>query len=312
MSIVRMLTRLCSVAALRGHTWADDRVFDSDNTPLSQALGLNDAAKPYIVVYTDTDSRTGLEGTDIYTPRSRELALILEIGVASKIEGAEGTETLKIPLTDEGMEIALDMVEDQAIAALFGDPQSDWAELLKDFVLRVDRITGQRGASADRDHRWAARQLAFVCDVVSDLPPGHEIPDNHPIEKFIFVAAAHPEAQMEHAGSICEALMGRTAAPKWEQVQATLGVRRLGLRAIGIAPLSSDMQLAATDHGDDLTDSQGEAPILRKISAEGTDMDEDAILGIVSERSVETNVAKAKVKEPKDKVVADGEVADGG
>ena len=44
MSIVRMLTRLCSVAALRGHTWADDRVFDSDNTPLSQALGLNDAA----------------------------------------------------------------------------------------------------------------------------------------------------------------------------------------------------------------------------------------------------------------------------
>ena len=95
-------------------------------------------------------------------------------------------------------------------------------------------------------------------------------------------------------------------------MQATLGVRRLGLRAIGIAPLSSDMQLAATDHGDDLTDSQGEAPILRKISAEGTDMDEDAILGIVSERSVETNVAKAKVKEPKDKVVADGEVADGG
>ena len=305
MSIVRMLTRLCTVAALRGHTWADDRVFDSDNTPLSQALGLNDAAKPYIVVFTDTDSRTQIEGTDLFMGQ-RELALVLEIGVASKIEGETGGEVLKIPLTDEGMEIALDMVEDQAIAALFGDPQSDWAELLKGFVLRVHRIAGQRGASADRDHRWAARQLAIVCDVVSDLPPGIEVPDDHPIEQFIAVAAAHPEANMQHAGEICEALLGRTAEPKWEQIQAWLGVRRLGLRAIGLAPLSDDLQAMATSHGDDLTDSQGEAPVLTEIRAQGMDMDEDAKHGKIKGVAIHTDIGKIKAKEPKDEVAIDG------
>jgi hypothetical protein len=309
MSVVRMLTRLCSVAALRGHTWAGDRVFDSDNTPLQQALKLNDAAKPYIVVYTDSDNRPAPVAHDVYVSR-RELAIVLEIGVASKVTGDTGTERLNIPLTDEGMEIALDMVEEQAIAALFGDPQSDWTELLKHFVLTVDRVSGQRGASADRDHRWAARQLSFVCDIVSDLPIGVPIPFDHPIRRFVDVAKAHPEAQMEHAAEICRALASRGAAPEWEQVQALLGVRRYGLRAIGLAPLAAELTSIAPMYGDDLTDGEGEAPILRKIAVESTDMGgdkEDAILGIVRERSVETNVAAAKLKEEKDKVAVDGE-----
>jgi len=161
MSVIRMLTRLTAVAALRGQTWADKRVFDSDNTPLSQALMLNEAAKPYIVVYTDADNRSEQNGTDIYGMR-RELALVLEIGVASKVEGVTGDAQIKIPLTDEGMELALDMVETQALAALWGDPQNEWAELLKGFVLRIERLTGQRGASSDRDRRWAARQVSIV------------------------------------------------------------------------------------------------------------------------------------------------------
>ena len=309
MSIIRMLTRLTSVAALRGHTWAADRVFDSDNTPLAQALTLNEAAKPYIVVFTDLDNRPGVEGTDLYIGR-RELNLVLEIGVASKIEGETGDAMLKIPLTDEGMEIALDMVEDQAIGALFGDPQSDWAELLKHFVIRVDRMSGQRGASADRDHRWAARQLSIICDVVSDLPPGVPVPEEHPIQMFAEIAQAHPEANMKEVGKICEALVTRGAAPEWEQVQALLGVRRLGLRAIGLAPLSSDMAMA-TLHGDDLTDSKGEAPILRKVSAEAMDMDDLPLKGLVNEHSVETNVVTAKPTEKKDKVTIDGEGTEG-
>ena len=90
-----MLTRMSAVAALRGSTWADDRVFDSDNTPLSQALTLNAAAKPYIVVYTDSDSRVDQNGTDVYG-MTRELNLVLEIGVASKVEvGAPGIHPVR-------------------------------------------------------------------------------------------------------------------------------------------------------------------------------------------------------------------------
>jgi hypothetical protein len=307
MSVIRMLTRLCAVAALRGTTWADDRVFDSDNTPLSQSLMLNEAAKPYIVVYTDADNRTDQNGTDVYG-RKRELALVLEIGVASKVQGETGGVQLSTPLTDEGMEIALDMVENQAIAALFGDPQSDWAELLKGFVITVDRLTGQRGASTDRARRWAARQLTFVCDVISDLPPGVEVPADHPINKFIEVANAHPEANMDHAGEICAALASQKAAPKWEQVQAALGVRRLGLRAVGLAPLASEIGVFATLHGDDLTDKHGEAPILRKIGVDDMQLEPDEEHGLIESFTISTNVVTVKNKEGKDKVEADGEV----
>lgn len=302
-----MLTRLSAVAALRGQTWADKRVFDSDNTPLSQALTTGGGAKPYIVVYTDADNRIEQNGTDIHGMR-RELNLVLEIGVASKIEGKTGETQIKIPPTDEGMELALDMVEEQALAALFGDPQNDWAELLKTFVLRIERMTGQRGASTDRDHRWAARQVSIVCDVVSDLPHGEPVPDDHAIRLFIETSNKHPEANMEHVAEICSALVSREAAPNWERVQAALGVRRLGLRAIGLAPLASGMVPMATLFGDDLTDKKGEAPILRKISHDDMDMEKDEEVGLIDEFSIQTNVIDVKVKEAPDKVEADGEV----
>jgi hypothetical protein len=305
MSIIRMLTRLTAVAALRGTTWADDRVFDSDNTPLGQALVQNAAAKPYIVVFTDSDNRNGVDGTDVFTV-DREVNLVIEVGVASKITGETGEAMLKIPQTDEGMEIALDMVEDQALNALFGDPKNDWAELLKGFVIRVLRISGQRGAAAERDRRWAARQLSIVCDTQSDLPPGVPVPEHHPIRNFIEVSKANPEAHMEHAAEICEALVSRTAAPGWEQLQALLGLRRIGLRAIGKAPLSSELPTMATGYGDDLTDTKGEAPILRELGADDIDMPVGINVGLIPPKTIRTNVATAKPAEKKDKVEIDG------
>jgi hypothetical protein len=302
-----MLTRMCAVAALRGQTWADKRVFDSDNTPLSQALMLNAEAKPYIVVYTDSDNRVEQNGMDIYGMK-RELTLVLEIGVASKVEGKTGTEELKIPLTDEGMEIVLDMVEDQTLAALLGNPQNEWSELLKTFVLTVERMTGQRGASTDRDKRWAARQLSLICDVISDLPPGEPVPEDHPIMQFVAVSGRHPEADMEHAAQICAALASRDGAPQWERVQAALGVRRPGLRAIGLAPLASELPTMATFYGDDLTDKRREAPILRKLGADDIDMEHDPDVGLLDENYVETNVADVKLKDKPDKITSDGEV----
>lgn len=306
MSIVRMLTRVTAVAALRGQTWADKRVYDSDNTPLSQALMLDAGGKPYIVVYTDADNRNDVSGTDL-AGAQRELSLVLEIGVATKVKGKTGNIELQTPLTDEGMEIALDMVEEQALAALFGSPQNDWADLMKRLVLRIVRLTGQRGASSDRDRRWAARQLGIVCDVVADLPPGVPVPHDHPISLFIETAQKHPEAGVDHIADICDALVKRDVAPQWEQVQALAGLSRLELRAIGLAPLASDLPVMATAHGDDLTDKQGEAPILRKISVDGMDMEDDLdLVGLVDPRSVETNVSFIKPLESDDTVEMDG------
>jgi hypothetical protein len=249
-------------------------------------------------------------GTDVYG-MTRELNLVLEIGVASKIEGKTGEETIKTPLTDEGMEMALDMVEDQALAALFGDPHSGWAELLKGLILRVQRVSGQRGASADRDRRWAARQLSLVCDVVSDLPPGVPVPHDHPIQLFVRTSDDYPDAGMQPVADICNALIGMKPSPQWAQMQAIFGVRRIGLRAAGLAPLSSGpLSRGATMHGDDLTDKKGEAPILREIGADDFDWVPNPEVGLTEEKTISTNVGTVEPKEKKDKVEAEGQVED--
>jgi hypothetical protein len=85
MSIIRPILRMCAVAALRERTLAERRVFDSDNTPLADALAQEpEQAKPYITVYTDEDIRPGVSGRDIYAAE-RNLSLVLEIGAASAV-----------------------------------------------------------------------------------------------------------------------------------------------------------------------------------------------------------------------------------
>lgn len=113
---------------------------------------------------------------------------------------------------------------------------------------------------------------------------------------------------MQHAAEICKAMIGMTPAPKWEQVQARYGVRRLGLRAAGLAPLSSDLPTMATIFGDDLTDKRGEAPILREIEHDDIMMEGNDKAGLLDNFTISTNVVTIEPKEKKDKV----EINDGG
>src|SRR4029077_9826290 len=99
---------------------------------------------------------------------------------------------------------------------------------------------------------------------------------------------------------ICQALITRKGAPAWEQMQAVLGARRLALRGIGMAPLSSQLPVMATAYGDDLTDTKGEAPILRKIKEYDTDMVDDPRHGYINHTEIETNVGVVVPVEKKD------------
>jgi len=83
-------------------------------------------------------------------------------------------------------------------------------------------------------------------------------------------------------------------------------VRRVGLRAIGLAPLSSELSL----RGDDLTDERGEAPILSDITLDDLDMPKDEEDGLLGEFTGSTGVGSIKAKDKKDKVVADAEAED--
>jgi hypothetical protein len=299
MSLLRPVIRACAVAALRDKSWAESRVYDSDMTPLTEAVS-GTATTPYIVVYTDTDDIPAIRGAgEIYDGDSRQLQIVLEIGVASAIKNKSGgasasgptlvggrdavdpdpgasargwisfknnpsngdtiaingtvitfvtasplhnqvhigatlSDTLAALLTllqnssdiglvactyglaasnalavvatipgaagnnitlaanvtglttqfthtDFGTELAVDVISAQALAALWGDPRSPWANLFKRFLLRLKRLPTRRGGQAGGGVRFAARRITLVCSTIYDFAPGIVPPPNHAV-----------------------------------------------------------------------------------------------------------------------------------
>lgn len=273
MSLIRAVLRLAAVAALRDRTWAGPRVFDSDNTPLVDALGVGDTAKPYIVVFTDEDGRPDLVGADIYSAR-RQLELVLEIGVASAVMAESGDAVLEFPRTDAAMELVIDMVQSQALAAVFGDAQSEWGEIIRDLLFgHVTRITSQRGGSSQPRERWAARQVTIMTDTIADMPPGTPLPPGHPVLRFIAKAKADNVPGIADAATLIEGwIAGGDAYPSWQQAQQWLGLTKRGIRGIGMAQLTDigiGLSPYARETGDAVTVPQDEeAPITEEIEIE--------------------------------------------
>lgn len=223
MSFLRPAIRACAVAALKDKTWAQDRVFDSDQTALAEAVQGTEA-KPYIVVYTDTDDRQANVSNELYDGSRRMLNLVLEIGVANAIKGTNGNLKINFAATDQGMELAVDMIETQCTAALFGDPHSQWGELLKNLTLNIIRVPSRRGGQASQGIRFAARRVAFVMSTIYDIPPGVVLNDTHPLKKFIAAAKGNPVFGITDVGTILENMLATTAAPDWRVAQAYLGM----------------------------------------------------------------------------------------
>lgn len=233
MSLVRPIIRMCARAALTGATWAEDRVFESDNTPLVDQISAD--AKPYICIYTDEDNRIEITGREYYAG-TRNLSLVFEFGVAGAVN-VDGSPELKIPQTDEGMECIVDILESQLMAVILGDPRNPWAELLRRFVLRIWRAPSHRGGSADGGTRWAARRVTLVCDVISDTPPGVvRDEDDDPVRDFIALARANSPSMGPAAEIVARILEGQ-AMPEWRQAQAWLTMTTEEIKRIGLAPL---------------------------------------------------------------------------
>jgi hypothetical protein len=231
---------MCAKAALMNKTWADDRVFDSNNTPLADML-TTDAA-PYISIFTDEDSIPEILGRDFYL-EPHSLSLTLEIGCAKSVEISGSSPSIVIPETDEGLEFAVDVVQTQMLAALFGVPNNQWAELLRKIMFRMTRMPSIRGGSAQAGTRFAARQVVLVSDTLADTPPGVVPQSGHPVRDFIDMALVDPD--MAVAGRLLENVIEQTAAPSWRQAQAWLGLTKEGIQAIGLAPIVEEDETAA-------------------------------------------------------------------
>jgi hypothetical protein len=288
-SLIRATIRQCAVAALREDTWAEDRVFDSDNSPLVDALAVGDQAKPYIVVYTDTDNLTDV--TDGLYSATRNLQLTLEMGVASAIQTEKDGVQISFPHSDPAMELMLDILDTQALAAVYGDPRSEWGELIRLMVTHVVRVNSPRGGRAEKGIRYAARQVVLVLDTISDPAPGVVLAESHPIKRFIALAEEKHPHGIHDAASIINTVLTSNAYPSWQRDQAWLGLTKRGVRAIGIAPLADLAPGAtpwATEEGEDITAPSGEGPMATQIGAE--DEDEGETVQVVPATPNDPNV----------------------
>jgi hypothetical protein len=235
MSLLRPIIRTCAVGALRGMTWAEDRVFDSDLTPLAEAV-LGTAAKPYIVVYTDADDRTPVAGGELYDGRSRLLQLAIEIGVASAIHDPNQSDNIVIRFSsaDEGMEWAVDIIESQAIAALYGDPHSDWGDLLKRFAPTVRRMPSRRGGQSEKGIKFAARRTVLTLSTIYDFAPGVVPVPGSPIWDFLRLCKASQALGVVDRASIVEQLLTQTPNADWRIAQAYLGLDTQSVKNINV------------------------------------------------------------------------------
>jgi hypothetical protein len=223
MSLLRPAIRACAVAALKDRTWAENRVFDSDMTALAEAVS-GTVPKPYICVYTDTDDRPTNIATELYDGEKRVLNLVIEIGVANAIAGTKQNLVLQFASTDQGMELAVDMVETQVTAALWGDPNSQWGELLKKMCWRILRVPSRRGGQAQSGIRFAARRITYVMSTLYDIPPGMIPAADHPLMQFINLAKGNPIFGITDVGNILKQMLDTTQAPDWRIAQAYLGM----------------------------------------------------------------------------------------
>jgi len=224
--------RACAVGALRNKTWAQNRVYDSDMTPLAEAV-MGTAAKPYIVVYTDTDDIPIVGGkAEIYDGRFRRLQIAIEIGVASAIHdpSPDGPIKIQFSATDQGMEWAVDFIESQVMAALWGDPHSDWGDLFKRFAYKLHRVQRRRGGQAQTGIRFAARRVTMTCETLFDVAPGVRPPPQHPIYDFIELATISPAIGEVDVASLVKNFLEPVNAPEWRIAQAYLGLDSDGAR----------------------------------------------------------------------------------
>lgn len=234
MSLLRPAIRACVVAALKDKTWAENRVFDSDMTALADAV-VGGPPQPYIVVYTDNDDHAGITGAELYEGDGRALNIVLEIGVANAIVvQSTNSVQLQFAATDQGMELAVDMISSQCQAALWGDPSSQWGELLKELCYRVLRAPSRRGGQAQSGIRFAARRITYVVNTLYDIIPGM-VPDaHHPLMKFIAMAKNNPLFGENDVGQILSDMLAIQNAPSWRQAQSYLGMTRRAVEALNV------------------------------------------------------------------------------
>ena len=230
MSLSRLAMRVAAARAIRGATLAENRVYDSAIDPIDQTIV--DNRLPIVTVSTEDHDAT-ITGRDLFHA-NHSCRLVIETAVASRVV-IEGTSEMAIPHTDEGMEIVLDIMEHQIMAALIRE-RTPWSRVWMRLVPVVKDITSKRAASSEGGVRYAARQIIITCDLISAPTDGGAIVDGSTWADTLAVFEA--DSQMAPIGQLLRTTITGEPLAEWRRDANRLGVPLAVADAIGLGPVS--------------------------------------------------------------------------
>ena len=234
----RLALRLATVRALRGRTLARDRVHDSEHSAIDEVAV--DRPLPFIVVYTD-DAQYNHGDRDLWSTSGNKRVgsgyqkLVIEIAMTQRMqlvgENGEPVEDAVQPATDAAMELNLDIIERQVIAALM-DPQSAWAEMWRELVDHIGDHESQRGVSMRDGVRFAGRQITLSVQLAKEPPAG--APKGPRWTRFLALASEDPT--LAQVVPVLEALLAGHDLPDWQIGRGAYGLTLEEARALQVAP----------------------------------------------------------------------------
>ncbi len=174
MGVVRQLVQIAVIEALRGKTIAEDVVHDSLIRALPQIMEVN--SHPVIAVSIEdsiSSDGDGLFRTDT------AMTLMLQLAIASPVtvtvttgEGAEQvTADIGIGDTDAALEASLNLLDRQWRIAL-SDPLNAWAELFRQLVPHVGKVSDIRLTDPETGRKHAARIVEITIAPIAEPFPG--------------------------------------------------------------------------------------------------------------------------------------------
>lgn len=234
MSLARLAMRIAAARALRGSTLAEGRVYDSAIAPIDQTIA--EERQPILIVTTD-DHEMEVTGRDLFHGNV-SCDLVIEAAIAARVEvpaGDDGESMIAIPHTDEGMELALDIMEHQIMAALTRE-RSDWSRVWMKLVPRISRRLSRRGASVEKGVRFAARQIVLTCDLIEAPTDGAAIGTGTAWADLLGVMAS--DADLAPIADMLRSEIEGEPLTDWRRAANVLGIHLETADAIGLGPLA--------------------------------------------------------------------------
>jgi hypothetical protein len=230
--------RISAARALKGATLAGERVFDSAIDPIDQTIA--EKRQPILIVMTD-DHDVEITGRDL-TYGDARCDLVIEAAIAARVEvpvadGEGNITTIAIPHTDEGMELVLDMIEHQVLAALTRE-RTDWSRVWMKLVPRISKRLSRRGASTENGVRFAARQIVITCDLTEPPMAGAAIQAGTAWDDVLTVMS-EDDALLPVASMLRAEIEGEPATD-WQRAANILGVTLETAAALGIGQALDD------------------------------------------------------------------------